>query len=92
MQPPMAALSSYDQVSTPLTEVEREEERELTMYIDMLSVADSGSSQVQVEVQAKSTQVEKPALPESGHDNNGSERTLSNPIRSDEEGEDEQVQ
>lgn len=89
MQPLMAALSSYDQVSTPLTEAEREEERELTMHIEMFSVAESGSSQVQAEVQAKSTQVEKPALSESGHDNNGSERTLSNPIRSDEEGEDE---
>ena len=88
MQPPTVAFVSYEQLSIPLTEAEREEERETTMYIEMFSVAKSRLSQVQVE----STQVEKPALLEMGHNNNGSERTLSNMIRLDEEGEDKEVQ
>ena len=40
MQPPAVAFISYEQLSIPLTDAEREEERETTMYIEMFSMAE----------------------------------------------------
>jgi len=79
----MLAFTSDEQLSTQLIEAEKEKEIKTTMYIEMFYVAESELSQVHFEL----TQVEKPTLPKTGHDSNGSERTLS-----DEEGEDEEAQ
>jgi len=41
MQPPAVAFTRCEQLSIPLTDAEKEEERETTMYIEMFSVAES---------------------------------------------------
>jgi len=56
MQPPAVAFISCEQLSIPLTDAEKEEERETTMYIEMFSVAESEHSQalvVQTQVEPK---------------------------------------
>jgi len=88
IQPPSVSLALFDQLSLPLIEAEKEEEIERRMYIDMFSVAETKPGQVQI----VSTQVEHPALPDSEHSSNDSERNLSNIIESDNEGEDTEVQ
>ena len=49
MQPPTVAFTSCKQLSIPLKKAKREEERETTMYIEMLFVVESELSQALVE-------------------------------------------
>jgi len=86
MQPPAVAFTACEQLSIPLTDAEKEEERETTMYIEMFSVVESKQSKV-MQTQDKPTQAAQTTQPETTQDS-GSERTLSD----DEEGEEEAQQ
>lgn len=76
MQPPTVAFLQTEQVSVPLTEAEKEEERETSMYIEMFSMAESEQSSV-TQTQAEPTQAGQTANTEVAQDSD-SENTLSN--------------
>lgn len=93
MQPPVVAFTRCEQLSIPLTDAEKEEDREMTMYIEMFSVAKSEHSQALVmQTQVEPTQVGQPTLPETAQDSNGSERTLSDDEEGDEEAQQRMIQ
>lgn len=63
------------------------------MYIEMFSVAESEHTQaLVVQTQVEPTQVAQPALPETAHDSNKSERTLSDDEAGDEEAKQRTIQ
>ena len=86
MQPPAVAFIQSEQLSVPLTEAEKQEDRETTMYIEMFSMAESEQSKV-TQTQAEPTQAGQTAHTEATHDSD-SEKTPSH----EEEGEEEAQQ
>ena len=81
MQPPAVAFLRTERISEPLTEAEQEEEREMSMYVDMFPRADPEQRKVST-MKDVPTQTARPASADQTtqaepRQDSGSERTES---------------